>query len=428
MSFRDFQKAPNRLTQRDIGFLIVAALLVALVVYLLAITNNYLANLWPEGGEFTLLRTGGQAFLFDRLEPYSGSVPALVQEQVYGRPAQPGEDVYILDIPFHLLIFYFPLALIPDTLMARAFWMALSEIALAGFIYVGFRLMDRRIPSIYLVLLGIACVLSYYTYRSLLEGSPAIFLGLAYAGILNSLRSDHDELAGALMSFSAFQWEISGLFLVFITIWVFWERRWRVFAGAAMLAVVMLVLSFMWYPDWVLPFLRASWNNFRVGFGFSAHEILEQLWPQFSRIPGWVLTAFLVVALGYEWVAARGAHFNHFFWAACLTLAATPLLGYHVELDHLFPLTLPVMLLVLISRERWKKLGDGIAVLILWFLFGIPWLLYQQGAPGWVGLSKEETLFLFWPIFVVSGLYWVRWWMVRPPRTWLDSHAYKEGR
>jgi hypothetical protein len=426
MSFQEFQKSPNKFTSGEIIFLIVAGIIVALVFYGLAVGNYYLAGQLPDGGEFSLLRAGGRAFLFDRLEPYSGSIPALVQEQVYDRPAESGEDPYILDIPFHLLIFFFPLALIPDALIARAFWMALSEIALAGFIYFSFRLMDRRISYIFIGLISVAAFSSYYGYYSFLEGSPVILLGLVYLGILVSLRAGHDEFAGALMLFSAFQWEIGGLFLLFVALWVFWERRWRVYAGAGMLAFVLLVVSFLWYPGWFLPFLRASWNSFRAGFGFSSHDLLEQLWPQYGDILGWILTAILIVALGYEWRAARGAHFNHFIWVVCLTLAATPLLGHHVEMDHLFPLTMPVMLVVMISRERWKKFGDGIAFLLLWFFFGLPWLLFLEDVPAGIGLSKDEILFLFWPVFTVLGLFWVRWWMIRPPRTWLDSFTQKE--
>jgi hypothetical protein len=426
MSFQEFQKAPNKMTSGEIVFLIVAGAITILVLYGLAVGNYYLAGQLPDGGEFTLLRTGGRAFLFDRLEPYSGSVPALIQELVYGRPAESGEDLYILDIPFHLLIIFFPLAAFPDALMARAFWMALSEIALAGFIYFSFRLLDRRIPYVFIGLVPIAGFTSYYAYRSFLEGSPVILLGLAYAGILFSLRAGHDELTGALLAFSAFQWGIGGLFLLFVALWVIWERRWRVYAGAGMFAFVLLVLSFLWYPGWVLPFLRASWNSFRAGFGFSTHDLLDQLWPQFGGILGWVLTAILIVALGYEWRAARGAHFNHFIWVVCLTLGATPLLGYNLELDHLFPLTMPIMLVILISRERWKKLGDGIAFLLLLFFFGLPWLLFAQSVPEGIRLSKDEILFLFWPVFTVLGLLWVRWWMVRPPQTWLDSFTPKE--
>jgi hypothetical protein len=193
-----------------------------------------------------------------------------------------------------------------------------------------------------------------------------------------------------------------------------------------MLAFVLLVVSFLWYPGWFLPFLRASWNSFRAGFGFSSHDLLDKLWPQYGDILGWILTAALIVSLGYEWRAARGAHFNHFIWVVCITVAATPLLGHNVEMDHLFPLTMPAMLVVMISRERWKKLGDGIAFLLLWFFFALPWLLYIRGVPAWIALSKDEALFLFLPVFSVLGLLWVRWWMIRPPRTWLDSFTQKE--
>jgi hypothetical protein len=426
MSFQEFQKAPNKLTSGEIVFLIVAGIIIVLVLYGLAVGNYTLAGQLPDGGEFTLLRTGGRAFLFDRLEPYSGGVPALVQEQVYGRPANSGEDPYILDIPFHLLIFFFPLALFPDTLMARAFWMALSEIALAGFLYFTFRLMDRRISYIFIGLLSISGFISFYPYLAIVEGSPVILLGLVWVAILVSLQRGQDEIAGLLMLFSAFQWEVSGLFLLFVALWVFWEKRWRVYAGAGMLAVVLLTISFLWYPGWLIPFLRASWNSFQVGFGFSTHELLKRLWPQFGDILGWALTATLVVTLGYQWRAARQAHFSHFIWVVCLTLAATPLLGHHVEMDQLFPITLPIMFVVVVARERWKKLGDGIGFLLLWFFFGLPWLFYLQGVPEWIALNKNEALFLFWPIFSVLGLFWMRWWMIRAPRTWLDNLSSKE--
>jgi len=424
MSFQDFQKASNRLTSRDIGFLLLAAVVVILALFALAVGNYYLADILPDGGEFYLLRTSGRSFLFDQIEPYSGSIPARVQEHVYDRSALPGEDAYILDIPFHLLIVFFPLALIPDVLMARAFWMALSEVGLAGLIYLSFRLLDRRIPIFFAALIFIAVFASFYAYQSFLEGSPIILLGLAFVGILLSLHAGLDELAGALIVLSGFQWEMGGPLLFFVTLWVFWERRWRVFIGAGMLAFILFVISFFWYPGWLLPFLRATWNSIRAGYGFSAHEILGQIWPDFGSTLGWVLTVVLVVVLGFEWAGARGANFQRFFWATCLTLAATPWLGVRVEMDQLVLLTLPVILIVLIARERWQKLGNGIAFLLLLFFIGTPWLFFIQGVPTNIGLPTDETLFLFWPLFAVIGLYWVRWWVIRPPRTWLDQAGH----
>lgn len=427
MSFQDFQKAPNRLTTREIVLLILVGGFVILALYTLVESNYYLTNFLPDGGEFYLLRTGGRSFLFDHIEPYSANVPERVQEQVYGRPAVKEENLYILDIPFHLLILYFPLAVFPDVSMTRAFWMTLIELALLGSIYLSFQLVDRRIPYFFVVLISLGSFASFYSYSSFLEGSPTLLLGFAYVGILLSLRADLDEVAGALMTFSAFQWEIGGPFLLFVVLWAFWKKRWRVFAGAGMLAFVLLTISFLVYPGWFMPFLRASWNSFRVGFGYSMHDILSQLWPQFGSLLGWILTATLIVTLGYEWRAARDANFNRFIWAASLTLAAAPLLGYPVKMDQLVPLMMPVILVIVFLRERWLKLGNGTAFLVLLFFFGAPWLLFLKGVPQGFGLQTDQILFLFWPVFAVVGLYWVRWWVIRPPRTWLDS-LQRKGR
>jgi hypothetical protein len=427
MSFQDFQKAPNRLTSREIVLLVLTGSFVILVLYILVESNYYLTNFLPGGGEYYLLRTAGRSFLFDHIEPYSANVPERVQGQVYGHPAEKGEDLYILDIPFHLLILYFPLAVFPDASMTRAFWMTLLELALLGSIYLCFRLLDRRVPYFFIALISLGSFASFYAYDSLLEGSPALLLGFAYVGILLSLRAGLDEVAGALMTFSAFQWEIGGLFLLFVVLWALWEKRGRVFAGAGMLAFVLLAFSFLLYPGWFMPFLRASWNSFRVGFGYSMHDILSQLWPQFGSLLGWTLTAILIVTLGYEWRAARGANFRRFIWAACLTLVAAPLLGYPVEMDQLIPLTMPIILIIVYSRERWLKLGNGIAFFVLLFFFGAPWLLFIKGVPQGLGLQTDQALFLFWPVFAVVGLYWVRWWVIRPPRTWLDS-LQRKGR
>ena len=420
MSFQEFQKKSNRLSPGEIGFLILAFIVLGIVAWVLSVSNDYLATNLPGGGEFYLLRTGGRAFLFDRIEPYGGSVPARVQEQVYGRPAQSGEDVYILDIPFHLFMFFFPLALFPDVQVARAFWMALLEIVLGLTIFFGIRFLDREIPLIFILLIALAGFTSFYGYISLIDGSPVSLLGFAYIGILLALRNDLDELAGALIGLSSYYWEIGAPILLFVLFIVWKQRRWRVLAGAGMLSFILLVLSFFFYSGWLLPFLRASWTSFRFGFGFSILDILSHIWPEYGRSLAWILIAGLIIVLGYEWNAARKAYPQHFIWAACFTLAVTPLLGFHVELEQLVILIIPALFVLVLLRERWRWVGIVLAIIFIVIFFGFPWYLYAYELPWQIGLNKDEFLFLLWPVFTVLGLYWMRWWAVRPPRTWLD--------
>lgn len=426
MSFQELQKSSRKLTPQEIRFLLLAGGILVALLILLSSANLSLVRRLPDGGEFYLLRIGARSFLFDRIEPYSASVPEMVQEQVYGRKAQVGDEVYILDIPFHLMPVFFPLAFIPDALVARAVWMGLAELALLAFLLLARRLFERATSPYFVGLVIAFCYFSFYSWQSFLEGSLAFLLGLVYVSILLTLRAQLDELTGVLLVLSSFQWEVGGPFLLFIALSVFWAQRWRVFGGAGMLLFVLLAISFLLYPGWVMPFLRASWNNLRADFGISTREIFNQLWPGHGNTLGWTLSGVLLVTLGYEWSASRGSSFQRVVWVAGLTLAATPLLGFRSELDNLVVLLFPVSLLLMIVRDRWKRLGNGLVWILLAFIFGLPWLTGLGWFPS-PGGKTQEFLFLFLPVVTLLGLYWIRWWAIRLPRTWSDQILNLEG-
>lgn len=415
MSIQDFQKSERDSNRQVLAARLLIGIILLLVLLSIVAANYYLVPFLPEGAEFALLRTSSQSFLFNGENPYSGDIPARVQAQVYGRSALPGEDQYILDIPFYILIGSFPFAIILDAQIARALWMTLIEIGLAGFIFLSYRILNRSIPIKYIASLMIASFTSLYAYHSLIEGSLAIFLAFGFVGILILLRYGMDEFAGALIVLSSYQWEIGALFLLFILIWVIWERRWGVFIGIAMLMFILQVISSFWYPGWIMPFLRAAWQSYRTGFGFSTHEIIKNFSPEYGAIAAWIITAILVVTLLFEWSLARNAKYNRFLWVVCLTMAITPLIGFSIELHQLVVLILPIMLVITISREHWFKKDILAALFNIMIFFGIPWLLFLLDLP-----DKNTLIFLFLPISSVIGLYWIRWWMFRLPRNWSE--------
>ena len=57
-------------------------------------------------------------------------------------------------------------------------------------------------------------------------------------------------------------------FLVLIFLRVYYEKRTRVFAGFFMSCFILFFLSFLSYPNWIIPYLRANANNLRADFGF----------------------------------------------------------------------------------------------------------------------------------------------------------------
>ncbi|MCI0551546.1 MAG: hypothetical protein L0287_11365, partial [Anaerolineae bacterium] len=242
MSFPDIRRRSRKwLSMEEIRLLII------LLIFLLAllVLNIYLARILPGGEWFYLRWSSARAFLFEQVEPYGTEVAQRVQDLIYGRNAASSEYPYVLNDPFFIVLLYAPLAVLPEFIsllipslspslnfaLARGVWMLLSEIALVGIIVLSLRLSEWEPPRwLFISLIGFG-LFSYFSLQSLVSNSPSIFLTFLYLSILLSLRSYSDELAGALLFLVAYQWEIGGLFFLYILILVFANKRWSVLTG-----------------------------------------------------------------------------------------------------------------------------------------------------------------------------------------------------
>jgi len=397
------------LTAQDYLFL---AAVTALFVILSAALIRFNLNL-PNGGEFLTHWAGARAYIYEHISPYGGEVPARVQSLVYGRVALPVEEPRILDTPFHLLLFYFPFAPFENPQMARAVFTWILQLALLPLAWLSVRLTDWDAPWIFTALFVALTVFNFYSTQALLEASPIILLGVLYAGILFALREDADELAGALMAASMYYWGAGAPFLFLMALRAYRQKRAGVWYGFLMLSSVLLLVSFLIYANWLIPFLRAAVNNLRAPYGFSLRAALTALFPSAANWLTWVVMLALFAALTYEWSVARNADFRRFYWAACLSLAAAPLLGFRAEMENLAVLILPLALIFSVIYDRWRRAAHALTVLLALFVFLVPWALSAF-------VNMQPVLFLFPPTFTIVGLYWVRWWALRPPRTWAD--------
>ncbi|MBL8051328.1 MAG: DUF2029 domain-containing protein [Anaerolineales bacterium] len=408
----NFQPPSNSLTTRDYQFIALVLILFLVIATGLVYANLSLPN---GGGDFYVHWVSARGFLFEQTDPYSGVIPARVQELVYEGNAPAGDEVFILDTPFHILLLYFPFALLSDAQLARAIFTLVIELALFALVYLSLKLTDWETPRWFWILFFIFCVLNFYSFQAILSANSVLILGLIYAGMLFALYSEQDELLGGLLAISMYYWEVGLPFLLLIAYRCYKESRTRVFAGFLMLSVVMLIISFLWYPDWLFPYLRAGMNNLRADFGFTIFTALQDIFPAFGRILAWIVIVILVFAFGYEWNASQESDPRRFYWVCCLSLAITPLLGFRTEIEHLSILIIPLALIFSIVYDRWK-IGGSLTLLLLIIIFTFPWLLYFINPTQFA----QEILFLFLPLFTVIGLYWIRWWALRPPRVWAD--------
>jgi hypothetical protein len=152
----------------------------------------------------------------------------------------------------------------------------------------------------------------------------------------------------------------------------------------------------------------------------TAGEIFAVWMPGVGIRLGYALSVILIATLIYEWRAARGKDFRWLLWTAGLTLAATQLVGLPTATEN-YMIMFPALVMVFAAwDEQWRTLGK-LLIFISYILlfFGVWWLFLatlERGDQPIQGL----IMFFPLPVFLLIGLYWVRWWVIRPEQPLLD--------
>ena len=367
----------------------------------------------PVEKEFFVPWLSARTFLEYGDSPYSEPSYQRTQILYYGELAGENEDPLYLWTSMPGLLFYLPFALIKDYDLAMAFWTTMSEIALlvAGFLLT--RLLFKKISTWLLLPIILFVVLWSFSFKDLISGSPQPFGLLALACSFLALRNQDDEIAGILL---IIPFLIQGIFIgciIFLFWWILSQRRWRILTGFGMILGLLLLLSFLLLPDWVIPTLRGIFWRMIFNPGISVHTVMGSSWPVVGPRIGWIVTILLCLLLLINWRATKRHTFDHFLWTACLTIATTPLLGLSISLENYSVLILPLLLLISIIYDRWpgkKLVNPGMIMLSLTWVAGWIAMLFF---PPW-------TVLLF-PLLISAGLLWVKWWMVKTPRTMIET-------
>lgn len=416
MAFKDIRKSRKWLSVEEIRLLL---LVIVIFVGLLAL-NIYLARVLPGGEQFFMRWSGARAYLVERIEPYSAAIADRIQNLAYGRQAFSGEYPYVLNDPFYVVLFHIPLSLIPDFSIARGIWMFLSEAALVGLIFSFIRSLEWEPPLwLYITLMGFG-IFGYYSLLALGSGAPSAIMVLLLYIILYSLRSFSDELAGALLFLVAYQWEVSALFFIFILIFVFANRRWKVLTGFGMSLAILLAISFLAYPGWGVPYFRAVLADWHRSSSLTFGYMMSTWFPHARFSIGFWVSLLLGVILFLEWLGSVDSHYRRVVWVACLSLAVTPLVGFAIFPSSYVTLLPSLVLIVMLAWERWTRRRILYILLILAAALVIPFWLYIRVLAG-ASQVYVDLLAILPPVVTIIGLYWMRWWAFRSPRVWFDQ-------
>jgi hypothetical protein len=173
-------------------------------------------------------------------------------------------------------------------------------------------------------------------------------------------------------------------------------------------------------PDWILQYLRLLFN-FSANFPPGSPDVLfAELWPGLGKQISWVLSGLLAIILLLEWWLSMRKDFHWFLWTFCLTIVISQWTGIPTIPGNFTALILPLILVSAMLSERWPRGGQWVAVLISMLLFLWEWALFITDLSSPQPQMQLNLIFPL-PLIIFIGLYWVRWWAIKPRRLLIEE-------
>jgi hypothetical protein len=385
----------------------------AIISGLFWLNLNYTYQL-SSGGQFAGYWTWSRAFLKDGHSPYTQTTLNRIQRIHTQLGETTVEPVEALIIPLHAVLFLAPFALVDDYPLAQALWLTTLQLCLLILAFYSIHVTGWRVSGWMATLMALFALTWFYGAYALLSGDMVAIAALLVALFYAAMKSGLDELGGFLLALSsAFPFTFI-LLIVFGVLWGLFQRCWRFltwFTGSLFLLVFGGVLLL---PEWPLQYfevmrgyiLGGSWLSSTTAFTLLSPGVGGRLTLIFSLVFG-------VLLLREWWLAFNRSEVNRFLWAAFLTLAVGFLVGLPASSSGSVVLLMPLIFIFSIFEMRWNHRGRGLVLGSLVLLLSIPWLIFlrmsETGAPG----EALSIMMLPLPIFMIFGLYWVRYWAVK---------------
>ncbi|RLD11532.1 MAG: hypothetical protein DRI56_00955 [Chloroflexota bacterium] len=371
----------------------------------------------PGGNDFLPHWIGARAFIFDGISPYSEEVALRAQNIVLGHPAAQGQNENRVTYPLYSELLFAPFAFIADYTLARAVWMTVLEISLIIISLLSLSLVKWRPPVWLLTVYFIFTLLWYHAARAVINGNAVIIIGLLLTGAFLAIRNGRDEIAGFLLAYSTINPQLVFVIILFILFWSVSQRRWKIIGWFFGSLAALIVLGIFFIPNWITQNIWEVIRSAAYNPAGTLGEVLGGWMPGIATQLKWGITILFGLILFWEWWSARQKDFTWFLWTASLTLVVSQWIGIPTNPGN-FIFLFPALVLILSGWDkRWKKHGNWIALTaILILLLGL-WSLSLNYTSQ---LAQDPIMFIPFPAFLLFGLYWIKWWIVRPARLVLE--------
>jgi len=392
-------------------FYLVFSLIFSIVsIFLISRINLPLSR----GSDFIVQWLAVRTFAKENLSPYLPSVQTRTEEFVYGSQAAADEERLKFSSPLYSVLVILPFALISGAKAAQFTWTLVLGITLAAHLGIALRLTGWK-PAIWLLFLLIAFLfLGFYNFQALASGSMVILSALFIFLALLTIRFGRYELTGLLLALATIQPRAVLLLILFILFWSLSKRLWTIVFWFLAGAVIVLILGLLFIPDWPVQYMRVI-INFKDYFPLNTPvAIFSSALPGMGKQLGWGLSLVMIILLIIEWFAARKKEFSWFLWTVSLTIVVGQWVGIPTDLKDFVLLILPLVLILATLDRRFSRYGKWMAGASLVIFLGGLWGIYYLTNPNMSSLQQDQLFLFVFPLFLLVGLFWVRWWAIRP--------------
>jgi hypothetical protein len=352
--------------------------------------------------------------------PYSDQVSTQIRETVKNEGSFTAGNIPRYSSPLFSGLVVLPFALIGDQSLAHALWSTAQLIAIFGILGIGLKLTSWK-PRWYVFLLfSLGLVFSYQVIIPWQDGNLSIWSSLFLALAFLAISANRNELAGISIALSAIQPQMVILPIIFTLIWAGRQKRRILILWFFITLVFLSVIGLLLVPDWLLQYLRLIYN-FRQNFPPGTPGLLfKSIWPGLGTQLGWLLSGVLALILLIEWWLALRRDFRWYFWTVCLTIVISQWIGIPTIPANFSGLIIPLILISAMLTERWTLGGSWAAILITLILSAWEWALLNFDLTGMTPFNQLNLLIPL-PLVLLIGLYWVRWWAVKPRRLLVEE-------
>ena len=351
-----------------------------------------------------------------KISPYSVEISIKIQNHYSIELLQEKPFDYNVSYPLYGGILFLPFALINDYAIARAMWTIFLECCLASSIWFCMRITCWRPGIAIRIWIFICTFIWFFCVVPLITGHIIVLVSLFTLLSILAISEKYDELAGISLTLTTIIPQVACILWLFLGIWAFFQKRWKLLIWMIGSLIVLAGSASLIIPDWILQYIRVLRSIFSLKYIHNPIDIFKEAWPGIGAVFGIILAFLSILILAIEWWLARKGSSRRFIWTVSLTLVVTQWSGIPTNPSYFVILLLPMFVIYSTIYEHWDRKAR-------WFIIGLSvmmsagfWIPFINRFNPAMVLKNYPIHYFLLPLLLVIGLYWIRWWTLRPQK------------